>query len=130
MSTNQKESTMDTITDEQLAVIGEWFTYHHGFPVAEATMNDLTKRLARADLDANPIDDEPEILHVVYTVPVIAVVNLATESIDRVVVIDEEIGEPTGVTLDDGTAVSKLARARAIALAESDQPWPGWEFGF
>lgn len=60
-------------------------------------------------------------VHVLYTVPVIAVVNLDTRKVDRVVICDEDI------RLDARSDVE--APTSAVDIAE-EATWPGWEFGW
>jgi hypothetical protein len=81
--------------------------------------------------------DEPlsGTVHVNYTVPVVAVVNLATGEVDRVVVVDDEVKlDPDygnrGVTNDAADPADDAVADAALEIAEGDEPWPGWEFGF
>jgi hypothetical protein len=39
----------EQLTDEQYAIIREWATYHYGRPIADATMDDLRRRLKDDD---------------------------------------------------------------------------------
>ena len=35
-----------TLTPEQLAIVGEWFARHHGYPCAATTLADLQRMLS------------------------------------------------------------------------------------
>jgi hypothetical protein len=70
--------------------------------------------------------------YVAYTVPVIVEVDLSRHSVERVVVIDEEVAldDEAAVSQDEKAAAQKIAIA-AIEIAENlDGCWPAWEFGF
>lgn len=76
------------------------------------------------------------IYHLTFKVPVTVVVNLDDESIDRVVVRDEEVPPAHDrLVLDDefGELDSSEADRRIIRLVNEvadEVEWPAWEFGW
>jgi hypothetical protein len=74
-------------------------------------------------------------VNVMYLVPVVVTVNLETNRVQRVRVVDEDVrrsDEETGY-LDDATrpaglSVSHPLFRRAVTIAETKE-WPGWELG-
>jgi len=70
-------------------------------------------------------------VHVIYSVPVVAVVQGAT--VTRVVVDDEAVGTPVrvecGVCERAHAAPGPPSFAAACTTAEA-AGWPGWEFGW
>lgn len=47
-STPSRQPSVIEVPAEALAIVGEWFTHHHGHPVANRTMADLERRLSAA----------------------------------------------------------------------------------
>lgn len=82
-------------------------------------------------MSTTPENTTPAIAQVVYSVPVMVLVDTASGEIQRVTVIDEEV-KPTGEVANaeySGPAPEPVA-ARAREIAESDAGWPAWNFGY
>jgi hypothetical protein len=93
--------------------------------------------MPEAHLIAPTHKENTMILHVNYTVPVVAVVDTDAGTIDQVVIVDEEIkldGDygNRGVSVDAAEPASDTDADAALALAEGPDAlmWPGWDFGF
>ena len=76
----------------------------------------------------------PDTIHVRYVVPGVAVVELATRTVTRVIVDDEAIhlADEQEVAEPDDAPPGPAERAAidaAIEVAETVS-WPGWEFGW
>ena len=76
----------------------------------------------------------PTTVHVRYVVPVVAVVDVASRTVRRVVVDDERIRfDDDKVRFETETSLRGAAllavSSDAIAIAES-VTWPRWEFGW
>lgn len=72
------------------------------------------------------------IVQVEYTVPVMVFVDTREGTIDRVVVLDEDVRRADhGTCFYEGgdPVTSPRAKRRAAEVAASGM-WPGWEFGY
>ena len=79
-------------------------------------------------------DEVPTMVHVRYVVPVVAVVDVTSRTVRRVVVDDERIRfDDDKIRFESETslrgAALLAASSDAVAIAES-VTWPRWEFGW
>jgi hypothetical protein len=47
-------TTATPLTDAQMQVIGDWFSHHHGYPVAAKTLDDLRRKLSAETTMTDP----------------------------------------------------------------------------
>jgi hypothetical protein len=107
---DREPRTVSITDDEALAIVRE-------FQAQEAAMIEP--------------DPEPQIA-VRYSVMVYATIDLALGTVERVVVDDDNVSQPLGVSWEDYETTDPVPedlaeRARQIAESES---WPKWEFGW
>lgn len=75
------------------------------------------------------------LLTVEYHVPVLAIVNLATRVVERVIIVQDGIRlttrhTPSVRTADgDDLVTDRATIAQAVQIAETGE-WPAWEFEF